>query len=324
MEKLDRFFVLSLALLVSFCAGADAQTFPVKPIRLIVAFPAGGPSDVAARILGQKLSARLGQPVVVENRGGANGVIGYDAVAKAPGDGYTVGMVTIGFATNPAMNQKAPFDYAKDFAPVIKAYSNPAVFVVNPKVLPVSTLQDFIVTAKARPGTIHYTSPAYGSSGHLAMEMLKRITPFEADHVTYKGAAPAMNDVLSGNVQLMASDFPTAITQIRAGRVRPLAVSSARRSVLLPDVPTIAESGFPGFDVSTWGGVVAPAQTPKPIVRQLNAELTRIIESADTRDRFLNIGLEPATSTPEEFAQFIASETASFRKLIQDIGLKAE
>jgi len=219
--KLERFVVLSVAVFVSLCAGirgVAAQAYPIKPLRLIVAFAAGGPSDVAARILGQKLAGRLGQPVVVENRGGANGVIGYDAVAKAQGDGYTLGVVTVGFVTNPAMNQKAPFDYVKDFAPVIKAYSNPAVFVVNPKVLPITTLGDLIAAAKARPGTIHYTSPAYGSSGHLAMEMLKTITPFDVDHITYKGAAPAMNDVLSGSVHVMAADFPTAMSNSRPSR----------------------------------------------------------------------------------------------------------
>ncbi len=310
--------------LLAFASTADAQSWPSKPIRIISPYPPAGANDLLARIIAPKLSEQLGQPVVVENRAGATGNIGAELVAKAPADGYTLLMGQAGNLTiNISLMAKMPFDPVRDFSPVTLVASTPNVLVVHPS-LPVRTVKDLIALAKAKPGQINYATSGIGSPGHLAAELLNKSAGIRLVHIPYKGAAPALLDVVAGNAHLYFTSAVSAQPFIPSGRLRMVAVASAKRSPSLPEVPTVAEAGFPEFDVSSWWGVVAPASTPREVVMRLQVEIHRVIALPEIRTKLAEQGLDIATNTPEQFAAYIKSETAKWAKLIREVGVKPE
>ena len=314
---------LSLATLAAV-GFANAQAFPQKPVRLVVPFPPGGPIDTVARAIAQKLTEAWGQTVVVDNRPGAGGNIGADLVAKAAPDGYTVVMGALStHAVNPSLYPKMPYDAAKDFAPISLVAVTPNVLVVNPS-LPVATAREFIAYARANPGKLAFGSGSNGSAGHLAGELFKVDAGVDMLHVPFKGAAPAMQALLAGDTQLMFDNLASATAQVKAGKLKALAVTTARRSKLAPDLPTLAEAGLPGFDISTWFGLLAPAGTPADVVARWNAEVTRILNSTEMRERMTALGAEPAPDTPAEFARFIAGETAKYARIVKLSGAKLD
>jgi len=306
-------------------APAAAQDWPARPIKLIVPFPPGGPTDTASRVVGQKLAERLKQPVVVENRAGASGTIAAQFVAKSAPDGYTLMMLATPTLLAPHLYKAAGYDIAKDFAPVATVYDLPIVVVVNPTVLPdVKTLPDLIAKAKAEKGKLNYTSSGPGSFGHLTMEMLKDLGGFDMQHIAYKGGTPAVTDLLGGQVQLMFDNVPNVLPHVKAGKLTALGQTGTKRSPLIADVPTVAEAGVPGYEVTVWFGLVAPAGTPREVVQKLNAEALRILAMPDVRERFLAQGVEPAGGTPEQFAEHIRAQMAKWAKVVADAGVKAE
>ncbi|MBK7794046.1 MAG: tripartite tricarboxylate transporter substrate binding protein [Betaproteobacteria bacterium] len=314
---------LSLATLAAVGI-AHAQAFPQKPVRLVVPFPPGGPIDTVARAIAQKLTEAWGQTVVVDNRPGAGGNIGADLVAKAAPDGYTVVMGALStHAVNPSLYPKMPYDAVKDFAPISLVAITPNVLVVNPS-LPVASAREFIAYARANPGKLAFGSGSNGSAGHLAGELFKVDAGVDMLHVPFKGAAPAMQALLAGDTQLMFDNLASATAQVKAGKLKALAVTTARRSKLAPDLPTLAEAGLPGFDISTWFGLLAPAGTPADVVARWNAEVTRILNSAEMRERMTALGAEPAPDTPAEFARFIAGETAKYARIVKLSGAKLD
>ena len=290
----------------------------------MVPYPAGGPLDTVARLLGQKVAESTKQPVIVDNKPGAGGNIGADAVAKSAPDGYTILMGAVAtHAINPTLYASIPYDPVKDFIAVTQVASTPNVLVVNPSV-PASNVREFIAYAKAHPGKLNFGSGSTGSAGHLAGELFKTMAGVEMTHVPYKGAAPAMNDLIGGQIQLMFDNLASALGQVRAGRVRALAVTTARRTALAPDLPTIAESGLPGFDINTWFGIFVPANTPREMVDRLHAEFTRALAAPDVREKVLSLGAEPVGSTPAEFAAYIRAEAEKYARVIKASGAKAD
>jgi len=303
---------------------AFGQGYPSKPIHFVVPYPAGGPLDTVARLLGQKVSESVKQPVIVENKPGAGGNIGADIVAKSAPDGYTILMGAVAtHAINPTLYAHIPYDPVRDFEPVTQVASTPNVLVVNPS-LPVSTVKEFIAYAKAHPGQLNFGSGSTGSAGHLAGELFDTMAGVKMVHVPYKGAAPAMQDLIGGQIQLMFDNLASSLGQIRAGKVRALAVTTAKRSSLAEELPTIAESGLPGFDISTWFGVFAPGGTPRPIVERLHDEFVKALAAPDVRDKMLRLGAEPVGNTPEEFAAYIKSEAQKYAKVIKASGAKVD
>ncbi|HLX22208.1 MAG TPA: tripartite tricarboxylate transporter substrate binding protein [Usitatibacter sp.] len=323
--KIRTGFALATFLLtgmLSFHAGA--MPYPTKPIHFVVPYPAGGPLDAVARLLGQRVSERLKQPVIVENKPGAGGNIGADFVAKSPADGYTILMGAVAtHAINPTLYASIPYDAEKDFRPVTQLASTPNVLVVNPS-LPVHDVREFIAYAKANPGKLNFGSGSTGSAGHLAGELFKSMAGVEMTHVPYKGAAPAMNDLVSGQINLMFDNLASSLAQVKAGRIRALAVTTASRSPLAPELPTIAESGLPGFDISTWFGLFVPAGTPVEVVEVLHDEFNRALSDPGIREKMLALGAEPAGSTPAQFAAYIRSESAKYARIIKASGAKAD
>jgi tripartite-type tricarboxylate transporter receptor subunit TctC len=303
---------------------AQAQAYPAKPIHFVVPYPPAGPLDTVARLVGQRVSESMGQPIVVENKPGAGGNIGADLVAKAAPDGYTLLMGAVAtHAINPTLYASIPYDAQKDFIPVTQIASTPNVLVVNPS-LPVTNVHDFIAYAKAHPGSLNFGSGSTGSAGHLAGELFKSMAGVEMTHVPYKGAAPAMNDLIGGRIQLMFDNLASSLAQIKAGKVRALAVTTARRTELAPELPTIAESGLPGFDINTWFGLFVPAGTPPAIVQRLHDEFVKALAAPDVRARMLALGAEPVGNTPGQFAQYIRSEALKYAKLVKASGAKVD
>jgi tripartite-type tricarboxylate transporter receptor subunit TctC len=290
---------------------------------LIAPFAAGGGADYVARVAGQKIGAALGQPVVIDNRGGAGGAIGTELAARSPADGYTLLLGSQGpFAILPVISTRLAYDPLKDFAPVTVMCSFPFVLVVNPS-LPVKNVQELIALAQAKPGQLNFGSPGNGATTHLATELLKVLAKIDVVHVPYKGVAPAVADVLGGQLQFMSGDLSTLMPQVRAGKLRALAITGAKRSPLVPELPTIAESGVPGYEASGWFGVIAPAATPRDVVSRLSAALIKGIMEADARERLAALGGEVVSNTPAEFAARIRGDLAKWRKLVSVIGLKA-
>jgi tripartite-type tricarboxylate transporter receptor subunit TctC len=290
----------------------------------VVPYPAGGPLDAVARLLGQKVSESVKQPVIVDNKPGAGGNIGADAVAKSSPDGYTILMGAVAtHAINPSLYAHMPYDAARDFAPVTQLASTPNVLVVNPS-LPVASVGEFIAYARANPGKLNFGSGSTGSAGHLAGELFKAMGGVEMTHIPYKGAAPAMNDLIGGRIQLMFDNLASSLAQVRAGRIKALAVTTAKRSALAPELPTVAESGLPGFDISTWFGVFVPAGTPPEAIARLHDEFTRALAAPEVREKVLNLGAEPVGSTPAEFGAFIRAEAAKYARVIKASGAKAD
>lgn len=317
-------FFAALALTLAG-AGASAQTYPSKPIRLVVPYPPGGPLDIMARAIGQKLTEAWKQPVVVDNRAGAGGNIGADLVAKSPADGYTLLMGAVAtHAINPSLYSKIPYDPVKDFTPVALVAQVPNILVINPSV-PAKSVRELIALARAKPGYLNFGSGSTGSTGHLAGELFNTMAGVQMVHIPYKGAAPAMADLLSGQVQLMFDNLANALPNVKAGRLRALAVTTLARSAAMPDLPTVAESGLPGFDLTTWFGLMVPAGTPPEIVARLNAEIVRALNAKDMRERLQKMGAEPpADNTPEHFAAFIGTEAAKYAKVVKDSGAKVD
>lgn len=317
--------VLAGALVVvAAAAAAAAQSYPVKPIRLIVPFPPGGATDILGRAIGQKLGETLGQQIVIDNRPGASGSIGADLAAKAAPDGYTL---LIGQATNLAINislmGKLPFDPVKDFAPVTLVASTPNLLVVHPS-LPVRSVKDLVALAKAKPGTINYASSGNGSPGHLAAELFKKAAGIDMVHIPYKGAAPALTDVVSGHASLYFTSPISAQSLVKAGRLRMVAVTSAKRSPSMPDVPTVAEAGFPDFDLASWWGMLAPAGVSRDILTRLHSETVKILNLPDVRQRLSSQGADVLSNTPEQFAAYIKSEIAKWGKLVKASGARID
>jgi tripartite-type tricarboxylate transporter receptor subunit TctC len=299
------------------------QPWPTKPIRLIVTSPAGGPSDIAARIISQRLTETLGQAVVIDNRGGANGIVGTEMVANALPDGYTLGMVQAGLAINPSLYARVPYDPLKDFAPITQAISVPNVLVVHPS-LGVNSVAGLVAAAKAHPEEIPFASAGKGSSGHLALELFQMNAGVRFNHVPYKGGAPAVNELLGGHVKALFSLALAATPHLRSGKLRGLAVSSGQRSAVAPELPTVAESGYPGFEVVGWFGILAPAKTPPAIVAKLHDEIVRVLKTPDTRQRLASQGADVVASAPGEFAAYIKSETERWANVIKTAGIRVE
>jgi len=317
-------FVFALVVLVSGVMGAHAQTYPAKPIRFIVPFAPGGGSDLVARTVAQKITEALGQPVLVDNRSGAAGTIGADLAAKSPADGYTLLLGSNGpLAINPSLYPKLPYDAVRDLTPVSIVTIMPFLLVTHPS-LPVKTVKDLIALVRAQPGQLNYGSPGNGSTTHLANELLKSMTGVQITHVPYKGVAPAAVDLISGQVQMMSGDLSTLLPHVRSGRMRAIAVTGPRRSRLLPELPTVAESGIPGYEASGWFGVMLPASTPQPIIERLNGAIVKGLTATDARERLGALGGEVGGSTPEQFGAHIRTEAAKWGKLIVQIGLKAD
>jgi len=327
MKRLSMSFVLcafSALTLFTGTLGAQPAAYPTKPIRFVVPYPAGGPLDAVARLLGQKVAESTGQPVIVENKAGAGGNIGADAVAKAPPDGYTILMGAVAtHAINPTLYSSIPYDPVRDFIPVTQVASTPNVLVVNPSV-PANNVREFIAYAKAHPGKLNFGSGSTGSAGHLAGELFGAMAGVQMTHVPYKGAAPAMNDLIGGQIQLMFDNLASSLGQVRAGRVRALAVTTARRTALAPELPTIAESGLPGFDISTWFGIFVPARTPREIVERLHSEFTRALAMPEVRDKMLALGAEPVGNRADEFAAYIHAEAEKYARVIKASGARAD
>ena len=301
-------------------AMAQAPAYPNKPITIIVPFAAGGTTDILARLVGQYLGTELGQPVLVDNRVGAGGNIGGQLAARSAADGYTLFMGTVGtHAINQSLYSKMPFDPIKDFAPISRVANVPNLLVANPQ-QPFKNVKELIAYAKANPGKINFGSSGNGSSIHLSGELFKMMTKVDMIHVPYKGSAPAMNDLLGNQIAIMFDNMPSAIQHVRAGKLRPLAVTTAKRSPELPDVPTIAEAGVPGYEATSWFGLLAPANTPAPIVDKIDAALMKVYKNPELLKKFADQGAEPVVETPAQFATFIKAETAKWGKVVKESG----
>ena len=304
-------------------AADPAGNYPNKPIRFLVGFAPGGFTDVMARAIAGKLTENWGQQVVVDNRPGASTTIATDLAAKAPPDGYTLLMMTDNHVTNPSLFRKLPYDTEKDFEPITLAALAPFLLVVHPTV-PANSVKELIAVAKSRPGKLNYGSGGIGAPGHLSGELFNTLAGVRVTHVPYKGATPAMTDMLAGQIQVYFGNLPVTIPHARAGRVRALAVTSGKRAGIAPELPTVAEAGVPGFELTPWYGVVTRAGTPKPIVAKLNREIVEILKTAEMRERITKAGAEPSGMTNAEFAKFLKSESAKWGKLVRDSGAKAE
>ncbi len=320
-----RYALTGMLLVVTATATAaqPAANYPNKPIRIVVPQSAGGSTDLTARLIAQKLADALGQPVVVDNRPGAGSIIGTDLVAKAAPDGYTLLVVASSITINPSLHKKLPFDPIRDLAPVSQLSAFPNMLVVHPAV-PVKTVQELIALAKAKPGQINYGSSGAGTGTHLSAELFKSMTGVDMVHVPYKGGGPAVTALLGGQVQLNFATIPSVLPHVRAGKLRAVAVTTLKRSPAAPDVPTIAESGVPGYDHGPWNGMLAPAKTPKAVIARLNAEVARIIHLPEAKAVLVHEGAEPVGNTPEEFAAIIRTETAKWAKVIKAAGIKAD
>ena len=306
-------------------ASAHAQAWPTRMIKLVVPFPAGGPTDTASRIVGQRLAERLGQPVVVENRAGASGSIAAAQVAKSPADGYTLMMLATPTLLAPHLYKKAGYDTVKDFTPVATVYDLPIVVVVNPKLLPdVTDLKGLIANAKAQKTPLNYTSSGAGSFGHLSMELLKQMASFDMQHVPYKGGVPAITDTIGGQVPVMYADLVAALPHIQAGKLRAIAVGSPQRVAMLPDVKTIAEQGIKGYDAVSWGGLLAPAGTPKAVVERVAGEIKQILAEKDVQDKLLHAGAIAYFQSPAQMGQRVQQDYTRWGQLIRDKGISNE
>ena len=312
-----------LALTLAFAGGASAQQFPTKPVRMIVPFAPGGATDYMARAIAQKMSESIGQPVVVENKPGANAILGTDLVAKAAPDGHTLFLCAFGHATNPYLVAKLPYDTLKDLAPVTLLVTGPLMLIANPS-LPANNVKELIAYLKANPDKLNYASGGIGSSQHFAAELMMNMTGTKMTHVAYKGTAPAYVDLLSGATSLMFDNLVTALPQVKAGKLKALAVTPAQRASQAPEVPTMAEAGLAGYETGIWHGFLTTGGTPKATVERLNKEIVRAVNLPDVKDAFIARGLLPIGNSPGEFDAFIGNEMAKWSKIIKEAGIKAE
>lgn len=323
MSSLLRFTIL-VFVGITYWGPATAQQYPARPIRMLIGFPPGGGTDIVGRIVAQKLSENLGQQIIAENRGGATGMVAAELAAKAAPDGYTVMMAHISaMSILPSLYPKLAYDTARDFAPVTLAAIGPNLLVVHPS-LPVRSVKDLIALAKARPGQLHYASPGSGSVQHLSGELFKLQAKVDMLHIPYKGSGQSIVDLIAGHVQLNFDAVPVVLGHARQGRLRALAVTSAQRSALLPDIPTVSESGVAGFDMSTWWGLVAPSAVSKDIVAKLHAETVKALKVPEVRERLGSVGAEPGGNTPDQFGAFIRSEMAKYARIVKDANIKID
>ena len=316
-------FVPATLLAASGAPAATPTDYPTKPIRMIVGFAPGGGTDTTARAISIKLAELLGQQVIVDNRAGAAGNIATELVAKAAPDGYTILLGTIAaLAINPSLYRtKLPFDSVRDFAPIIQAVDSTNILSLHPSV-PAANVKELIALAKTKP--LNYGSSGVGGTGHLAGELFNSMAGTEMTHIPYKGGGPAMIDLVGGQVQLVFATAASAVPQIKAGKIKGIAVTTIKRSALMPNIPTIAESGLPGFDANNWYGLLAPAKTPRPLIMRLNAEVTKVLAMPDVKDFLFNQGLDPAPGTPEQFGAYIKSEITKWAKVVKDSGARAD
>lgn len=319
-----RMLAALIAVAVLYAGSSHAQAYPAKPVRVMVPFPPGGSTDIVARIVAQKLSTQLGQPLVIENRGGAGGTLGTAVVAKAPADGYTLVIGTTStHVVAPSVYTRLEYDPVKDFAPVSLIAVTPYLLVVNPA-LPAKSLGELVQLMRSQPGKLNYASAGVGSTTHLAMEMLKAASDTYVLHIPYNGNGPAGTAVIGGQVEILFGSMPAVLPHARSGRVRPLAVGTPRRSPALPEVPTVAESGYPGFDASLWLAIMAPAGTPAAVIERLHKETIAAVGSAETKDALDTAGAEAITSSPAELAAMIRDGVAKYAKLVKAAGVKPE
>lgn len=314
--------LFSICIMVQALLGiqaAMAQQYPVRPVRVISGFPPGGPVDDQGRVIGQKFAQVLGQQLVMDSRPGADGILATDLTAKAPADGYTLMLIASGFTTTPALHARLPYDPVRDFAPVIQTTNGLLALVINPSV-PAKSLSELIALARSQPGRLNYGSAGLGSSTHLSVEYLAGLAGVRMTHIPYKGAAPAMTDLLGGQIQLLIGPLATSIQHVRAGKVRLLGVTSPQRSPLFPDVQAIDET-LPGFQVGSWYGLIAPGRTPASIVEFLNAEVGKILLARDVGDALTARGMDPAGGSSQAFGAFIASEIVKWQKVVKDAGI---
>ncbi|MBI3069264.1 MAG: tripartite tricarboxylate transporter substrate binding protein [Betaproteobacteria bacterium] len=307
----------------SCATAAQAQQYPTRPIRFIVPFPPGGGNDIVGRIVALKLADALGQSVVVDNRGGAGGTIGTDITAKAPADGHTMLINNISLAVNVTLIPKPGYDTLKDLAPVTMVGRQPNILVVHPSV-PAKSVRELLALARSRPGRMNYGSGGIGTASHLATELLKLMTRVEMVHVPYKGLGPALTDLMGGQVQLIISTMASALPQVKAGKLRPLAVTTGKRSSFFPEVPTMDEAGVSGYEFSTWYGLLVPAGTPKFVINRLNGEIARILNSSAVKEQFGTQGLEAAPTSPEEFGAYLRAEVDKWGKVIKASGARPD
>ncbi len=321
MIRFAEFFV---ALVLALCAGgAPAQSYPAKPVRLIVPFPPGSGVDIVSRIVSPRLGEALGQQLVVDNRSGAGGIVGAEVAAKAAPDGYNLFMATAGILTVVPILSKVSYNVTRDFVPVTLVASVPSILVVHPT-MPVKTVKDLVALARAKPGTINYASTGSGTLPHLAAELLKREAKIDIVHVPYKGSGPAMTDLVGGHVDMFFGNMLSVVPLVKNGKLRALAVTSLERSPAAPQVPTVAESGYPGFEAGTWFGLLVPTGTAKEIVARLHADMLKALKQSDVRQRLAEQGGVAIGNTPEEFARYIRSETEKWRRVLPTSGVRSE
>ncbi len=313
----------ALAVIMGAGSGAVAQPYPDKPVRMIVAVPPGGPADILARLMGPRLTEALGQTVVIDNRPGANGNIAYEMAARSAPDGYTFVLVAAGVAINPSLYREVRYDPVRDFAAITLGISVPNILIVHPSV-PAASVSELIALAKSRAGRLTFASAGNGTSGHLALELFKQRAGVDVVHVPYKGGGPALAEVVAGQVQALFSLALAATPQVKAGRVRALAITSGKRSAVAPELPTVAELGFPGFEVIGWFGWLAPAKTPRAIVTRLNAEIVKALNVPEVRERLLSQSSEPVGNSPQAFGAFIKSEHGKWADVIKRAGIRIE
>jgi tripartite-type tricarboxylate transporter receptor subunit TctC len=316
-RRLKTFVCVTLTLLAQ---SVLAQNYPSKAIRFIVGFALGGPNDILARIVSQKLTESLGVPVTVDNRPGADSMIGTQLAARSAPDGYTISMISASATIHPSVDTSVPYDVAKDFSHVTLLASTAFIVVVNPSV-PVQSIKELIALAKAKPGQLNFASSGTGGSLHLAGELFKSLAHVDMNHVPYKGGAPAVNDVVGGQVELMFSPIPVAMPHVKSGRLRELAVTGGKRWSTLPELPTVAEAGVPGYEVTGWYGIVAPARTPRAIVMRLNQEIVKVLALSDVRQQFASFDLEPIGNSPEQMASHVNAELAKWANVVRDAKL---
>ena len=314
---------LALIALAFAASGATAQTYPTRAVRLVVAYAAGGSNDLLARAMAPKLTEAWKQPVVVDNRPGAGSVLGTELVARAPADGYTLLVTPPAFVINPGLVKKLPYDSLRDFAPVALLNINPQLLIVNPTV-PAKNVKELIALARARPGVLNYSSSGSGGANHLAGELLKSMARIQVVHVPYKGNAPSLTALVSGEVDFAVNSIPSALPLIKSGRLRPVGVTSSQRSSVLPEVPTVAESGLAGYEAVAWTGLSAPAKTPSDIVQRINAAVVAVVAARDFQEMLKAEGSEPVGGSPEQFAAFLRDEIVKWRRTIEVAGVKAE
>ena len=304
-------------------AGGSGQAYPSRPVRFIVPFAPGGTNDTLARIVGEKLGERLGQPFVVDNRAGANSVLGSEIVARATADGYTLLITGAGLAVNPSIMRALPYDTERDFAPIGLVGAGPYLMVVHPAV-PATTVKEFITWVKARPGQVNYASTGTGGPPHLAAELLKITTGIDMQHVPYKGGSAVLPDLIAGRVSMFFGSISTLQPHVQSGRLRAIAVTTTQRAAAMPELPTFVESGLAGYEVNGWYGILGPGKTPRAIVYRLNTELRRVLADTDTQARFTANGIEPSAGTADEFAALIRSEIVKWAKVVRAAGIKPE